>query len=587
MLKPERLILGLYGLVLFVAFFFVPSESGLGPGGVLTAILSTGGHPNPPGYQTIGIVGEIWNSLPHSNPFLHFNRLGFLIGCGCLFAAYRFFKNFKSGLSATLVVGLILLSATFHKHLLFFDRYLLACLFMFLGFDQVAKIEKNRDPISWLPLGVLLGLAFVSHLFAAVALATFMLAYFSPRRWLHGPSWIGLITGGLAGLVPIIWSFHKGLQQTFFNWGEIRSWQDLELHMTRFERGTDLIARSAERFERQLGLMASEINSQFFGTGVVVSAAALTWLAIRVRDRLARGLLVATLASFVCCLVFANFNLGPPGSATEEITAWFYTNYLLQFHLLVAFALASILLSLGKENQVRVVAVSILVLGCLQLYRSAGPAHTYPSTIRHAMQQFPPNSLVFTQTDSLYFPLEAHRLNSPTTDGPIFVHTHLLARPWYIRALLRSGKFPDSLTADFKETAKTFENYAKGKAPGEAASESITKLIYRLIQDFESQAGAFIVDFKDFEPAPHTKFYLWSREPWGIGERLFKDNSETREIKWSTETLSLVEPQCHPSLQTFCKHMAAHWRDGFEKRSKFIQAVFPDESAEIKKALHL
>lgn len=580
----NRIVLLLHATLLLVAFLYIPSESGLGPSGVLTALLSTGGHPNPPGYQTIGLIGELWNLIPHDNPFLHFNRLGFLIGCASLAAAAIFVRTCKPGAPTMAVVGLILVSATFQRHLFFFDRYLLAGAVMFLGLTEAAKIERSQTPISWLPLGIYLGLGFLSHLFAAIAIAVYAIFQISGRRWREIQSLVGLTVGFLFGLVPMIWSLYKGFQLTFFNWGEIRSWSALFNHISRQERGPLPVLRNFEKLERQLSLIGQEIASQFSGLGIPLALLAIGFLIWKIRDKGSRSLLVTTVAMALTALGLTNFSLGGPGSGIERTVGWYFANYFLFFHLLISVGLYFGMASLPKPAYQRIASSVILAFAAISMVVNFRP-QTYPKILREMTAHFPQNSVVLTQTDSLYFPLEAARLNHVGDSGPILIHTHLLARSWYLRSLIREQRLAPELNQSLQKAATAFDQKSEGVAATTQDQVSLFDLINQIIAHYEKNAGAFLVEFEQFDPVNYSMFSAWSREPWGIGERLFRDNNETQEIAWSADLKSLFNPICHDGFKEWCLQMSEQYRSNFIKRMKLIAPIFPNEAEIIKTAL--
>lgn len=595
--------LALFYLALLGLFWWLtPDQSGFGPGAVLTAILGSGGHPNPPGYQTIGILAEIWNLLPHENQFLHLNHLGAFIAVSFFIKvqifSYYLLKRLRPWkhpenlywLSLFPIV-IFLLSVGFYRHFIFFERYLFAALIMVAGMTLV--LLRERRPSKWLDfsLGITIGFAVLSHLFAGLTLLVFAAFMLNRQRALSPRHWLFLSLGGFVGFLPVSWSFFKGYGHSFFNWGKVQTWEQFWFHFSRTERGHLPFLRPLEKLLRQIDMFAASFEEQFGYLTLLMLATMILLILLSRRDKIYRALFVSSFFAGFLAFAGTNFSLGPPGSTIGRAVEWMYGNYFLFLSVLLVLNCSLVFIYWEPKEKIRgwlSIGVISLILFPFVFWKLNLP-HTYPKVLNQEIQAvFPKDSVVLSKSDSFVFPYELNRMRSPQYSGPLFIHTNLLARGWYIESLANSNLLPEELRALYQRSIDLYKIAESEfeKSGVDQIAQVRQKILDETIAYYENRSGAFLVDFETIDPAPYHEYTRWVREPWGIGERLFELNSETKPIDWRGQIPNLVNPVCHPSQKFWCDEMALQFRIYLEKREKLIRAVFPNEAQEIKTALH-
>lgn len=572
--------------ILILGWFFAPTSSGFGPGGTLTTILATDGHPNPPGYQVIGILGQLWNFWPTDNPALHFNRLAVLLGVVLLGllgeVVYRWTKG--SWIATFISIGLLLGSAGFQKHFLFFDRYSTAAIAMLLclrGIDRIQEVSTNRR---WFVLGLVATLALISHLYVFLAVIVYLLLALPLRKILKLKSLSWGVLGGLSGTTVLFWSFLKGFGDSFLNWGQIQSFQALWLHFFRYERGTLSLGRSSEKLTRQLAMAFQEFQLQMGGW--ILPVLVLGGLFYFAKERKVRALLISSLALAFISFGSINFSIGSPGSGLEMTTGWYYRNYLFFFHLMMALAFGFLVHQCLSAKFLKITAVVVGLSSSWIFGEALIQTHDYAQELPKLLDYYPKGSVVFSQTDSFVFPVEMLRLRGKAQNDVLLLHTYLLARSWYLKSLVKEARISQELIPEIEATAQFIDEIDQGIALSPESGERLIALQNKIVEFYEQRGGAFLLEFPELDPLPYFVFSKWNQEPWGLGVRLFQQNNETKEIQWqNVETL--LEPRCHIIQEFWCQQLTREFQRGLQRRMEFVGPIFPSEAQDIKRALHL
>lgn len=576
----------------------------MGPGGVLTALLGTGGLPNPPGYPLIGLLTDLWLQIPHENVAFHLNLFAAFQGALLCVAVFTLVRDLlrARGEDAVLIplTAVLLLTGMplFYKHVFFFDRYLLSLL-VFVGLLKILfPVDDRRfSQTRSFAAGTALTLLFGAHFFAFLAGAAFFAVWLPTRRALQWRSLPAFAAGLVAGLTPFGWNAWKAGRNPYFNWSDPRSWDKLRELLTRAERGEMNLTRPLEIWNRQIAAFADLVQGNF-GT-VVLAIALVATLALFVIGRKTKpvpggfrfSLLAALFAAALVPLVMINFSLGAPGSPGEGQALWIAANYSFVFLLCLVLTAA-----LGWGNFIdflsskhpaagrtlAIVGVLALFAGTIGEYRrqNSRDFRFTADLVSLTRSHFPPGSLVLTGIDSIYFPFMGGELTRQEP-GPLAVHTDLLFRPWYIETLIRTNSLDPSLHESLFRLRDRIAVYMQGRIRGEELMESYLVAVHAMIAFYEKSAGAYLIDIDSLVPMRYGFVGPSTKEPFGYGDRLFNENSEMKGIDWHRDEnalRALLKAPVGGPQAFWVETLRESLRAQLQKRIRWTAGVEPEES---------
>lgn len=589
----------------FAAFFAGASRvSGMGPGGVLTALLGTGGLPNPPGYPLIGLLTDLWLLIPHGNVAFHLNLFAAFQGaflCVAVFTLVRDLRRARGddGVLIPLTAVLLLTGMPlFYRHVFFFDRYLLSLL-VFVGLLKVLfPVDDRRfSPARSFTAGAALTLLFGAHFFAFLAGAAFFSVWLPTRHALGWRSLPAFVAGLVTGLAPLGWNAWKAGRDPYFNWSDPRSWDKLRELLTRAERGEMNLVRPLEIWSRQI-VAFMDLVQENFGP-IVLSIAFAAALALFVLGRKNKpaphgfrfSLLAALVAAALVPLVMINFSLGTPGSPGEGQSLWIAANY--SFVFLLCLVLAATLgwgtfidfLSSKRPAAGRalaIIGVLALFAGTIGEYRrhDSRDFRFTADLVSLTRSHFPAGSLLLTGIDSIYFPLMGEEL-ARKEPGPFAVHIDLLFRPWYIETLIRTNSVDPSLHEPLLRLRDRIAVYMRGQIRGEELMESYLVAVHAMIDFYEKSAGAYLIDIDPLVPMRYGFVGRSTKEPFGYGDRLFTENSEMKGIDWRRDEnalRALLKAPAEGPQAFWVETLRESLRAQLQKRIRWTAGVEPEES---------
>lgn len=428
--------------IYFIFYFALmsPTITG-GPSSVLTAIVSSGGVPNPTGYPLYLLLSKMWLSLNLFSLEPAFLLNLFSVICTSLslsITSYSIYLLVRSPANELVVKAFCVLSLvpfSMSPALLNIttvaERYSLNLLVLALLLFFSVKIWKGEKPyIKWLLL--FLGLSPHSHYMTApIGLIFFSFLVLYKKIRLKDLKWSFMIFIGLSVIfiLPLV-----SLSDPLLDWSNTKTWNGLWRTITRAQMGPIQVVRPLDvlylQWLRQLKILFTHLGPLvfllplgiFIGNSWKVKLMACALL-------LSSGELV-TIFKSIGPFAFSK----PLQSLLTSHMATYYLPYMWVVSILLTFILIWVLSRIHRKSLIYI--YFFVVFGMSLPWKHFGEVWSRPelgmsSIYKEFLTNIPKGSVVFTDIDSVYMNVFYQQKVLGVEDGSLWIHTNLLRGEWY------------------------------------------------------------------------------------------------------------------------------------------------------------
>ena len=415
---------------------------GMGPAGMLTAAVATGGIGPVPGYPVHNLISRIFMLLPMARADFAVHIADFSLAIVAIVLAARLCVELASRVSGRAVRPLWILLAG------------VTLVFLYFSSPGLARISYFGDRYTT----ELVILLLASSLFicgAAPAFFAFLMVFgfFCHAKsliviWLlsalvfwrerHSLSARNISVAIALGFAPLLYLVLISKMNPFFDWNNPETWQNLLASVTRREyRGISLQRSWAEwlqDWERLYRLLLQQYSWAALGLAGWGLAEVF-----RFRRSFGFAILVMIALTGEGVAFLQRYPTIPEAPVFNELGNWYMLNYYGPYYTLLAILAALGLLvatlrfpeKLQKGAQAALVVTVILLNIFFARENTQGANQLTSELVDNYEASVPVGGILFTNVDSLYAPLVYNQIRHSRMAGRFILHTELMFRSWY------------------------------------------------------------------------------------------------------------------------------------------------------------
>ena len=602
--------------ILFVFCLGAAPVIGLGPSGVLTATVGTGGFAPSPGYPLHGILSQIAMAPGWADSDRALNLLSALLAGAAVvvFSLAMLELAPRSAFSPSarlLIVGLVATAALLNSPgfalvAYFGDRYT-ANLFVVsliawntLVFFRKLEMRESRGLQRHVAIAAALASLTLSSHYIMIPLGIFSagaVAFSYSRAKRKIPAW-ALFAGGCLGLTPLLYLPLHSLANPVFDWGDPESRTRFLATLTRKEYRHQPFARSWAVFLENWREQYELLYAQFGAVFLVLGSLGLTAVALARKRRLIilLGLLILTGEVTRLAVFFPDGKQSPLYTLhIQELTTKYFAPYyaavaaLAGVGLIFAFDEFERLAARQMKMQVRI-GLRALVLIAVAVKGYSGFQETRMDHYRVSDEMIanleavtPEGALVFTDFDSLYFPAAYNQMRRGRLEKRTIIHTSLLFRAWYYDGLRKLyPEFYEMHRELFESARQKFDALELGQVALLPEAIEARAQLMRALANLHQGKGVFVFNHPAYGSYQGWVFQGFTLESMGVIERLHSSTHEITPIPVANLKFDQIKSQA--VRDSWSWGLLLLYSDLFKQKAGIYRILDKDEAAKLEAA---